>query len=109
MPAFQIGVDPFRHWQNLIERSIFGSTAESQRNHVAYDTRVERVARERNTFRSKNPVCAIAAGARSNTHQRKVAGAAAKIPDQDKFVVVECALVEVGRGDRLIFEGHWPD
>src|SRR5207253_9761430 len=55
------------------------------------------------------PVCAFAAGAWSNPQERKVAGAAAKIADKDKFVVVECALVEVGRGDRFIFEDDGPD
>ena len=48
----------------------------------------------------------LAAGARSNAQQRKVAGAAAKVANENQLVVVECRFVVVGGRDRLQFEIH---
>jgi hypothetical protein len=45
-----------------------------------------------------------AAEARTDVHQREVAGAAAEVGDQKQLVLLEAALVVVGRADRLVLE-----
>src|SRR5579872_2754572 len=48
-------------------------------------------------------------GVRTDTQQTEIAGAAAKVANQDEFVVIQPAFVEVRRGDRFVFENDRPD
>ena len=42
----------------------------------------------------------------ADAKKREIAGAAAKVADEDQFVVVECSFVGAGGRDRLHFEIH---
>ena len=46
----------------------------------------------------------VAARRRGRGDQAEVAGAAAEVADEHELVVIEAALVLVGRGDRLVGE-----
>ena len=109
VPALQVGVDPGRkRGQNLFARVRHAVGSQRGRNQAAHDARIEGVARQSHAAVAQQ-VCGTASApthSRPHVQQRKVAGAAAEVADQDQLVVVERRFVGIGRGHRLHLELH---
>jgi hypothetical protein len=69
---------------------------------VAHNLAIKRIAGDGDPIRPQNILSRMAPAphARSHMHEREVAGATAKVGDQDQFIVVELAL-------ELIRRRHW--
>ena len=109
VPPLQVGIDPRRYsGQQLIQRARQRVRSQRRRHQLPHNPRIECISRQ--------PKPAVAeqvfrrASARTNPganmQQREVAGAAAKVADQDQLVMVQCGLIGVCRRDRLHLEVH---
>src|SRR6188508_2743260 len=54
-------------------------------------------------------MCLIAQRSRSDAQNGKVTGAAAKIANEDKLIVIERAFVKKGSGNRFVLKNHRAD
>src|SRR5258708_4903123 len=91
VPPFEVGIDPcWNRGKNLVQRSGFGVRPQGGGNQFANNAPIEGIAGKADTAIAKH-VSAVAAFPRrgSDTQQGEVAGAAAEIPDQDEFVMIE--------------------
>ena len=71
--------------------------------------RIEGVSGKRNALRTEDSMRAVAPRRRSHAKDRKIAGAAAEVSNEDEFIVIERALVEESRRYRLVLENHGTD
>ena len=107
MPALQLVVRPAGHGKDLVgRRDILRAQPQPGRHQVPDDLPVEGVAGHRHAigaddvFRCPSPP----ADFRPHMQDRKVAGAAAEVSNQDELVVLQALLVAVGGRHRLVLE-----
>ena len=86
MPTFEVGIDPCRDGgEHLVEAARLRLGAERGGDEVAHDFGVEGVAGEAEAGVAEDFALTI----RAHGEQGEVAGATAKVADQDGFFVVE--------------------
>src|SRR5262245_2710715 len=109
MPSLEIGINPLRHRKNFIQRAVLGASAKLERDQLAYDSCVKSVTGEGDALRSQNAMCAFLASCGTDSQHGEVTRTTAEVSDENQFVVIESAFVEICRSYRFILERHRAD
>src|SRR6476646_11618351 len=91
MPAFQLGIHPPCNRQNLVHGSYAASGAQSRRDQMFNDLCVKGVTGQAETCIAQQVRLASASLANrgTNAYQRKIAGTASEVANENQFVMVE--------------------
>src|SRR5919108_4685105 len=107
IPPFELAVEPIRHGQELIERTIRHAPSQLRGDEVSDEHTVEGVASNGNPIRAENLVGSRHAGIwrRRDPQQRQVTRTPTTIRDEHHFFTVQLASIGIGSSYRFELKG----